>query len=185
MTPAWATDVSRFTVLLVCLVAAVTDAWKELIPNWLTFPAIGIGVLFWLAVDFPLGGAWSMATMLLTAAVPYFMFRRGAFAGGDVKLFAAVGAVLGGDYEGLSVSIEALLFSTMAAAAYALLRLAWEGKLIRTIANAVRLAFNPVLPKKYRKEIAPELMSKVRLGVPALAGTLTAVLLRYPGLWMT
>jgi prepilin peptidase CpaA len=184
MTPAWAADVSRLAALLVCLVAAVTDAWKGLIPNWLTLPAIGVGVVFWLTVDFPLGGAMSALTLVLTAAVPYFLFRRGAFAGGDVKLFAAVGALLGGDYEGLSVSIESLLFSTMAAAAYALLRLAWEGKLIRTLANAVRLALNPVLPKKYRKEVAPELMSQVRLGVPALAGTLTAVLLRYPGLWM-
>jgi hypothetical protein len=101
-----------------------------------------------------------------------------------VKLFAAIGALVGGGADGIGVGIEALLFTSMAAAVYALVRLAWEGKLLRTLANAFFLPLNPLLPKSWRREITPELMSRVRLGVPALVGTAVAIGLRYPTLWM-
>ena len=184
MLPQWATDGARIAALGVVAIAAFTDARRERIPNWLTLPAIAFGPLFWLFADFYWGGIRSLLGLVLCAAVPYWLFRRGAWAGGDVKLFAAIGALVGGDYGGVGLGIEALLFTTMAAAAYALVRLAWEGKLLRTLANAFFLPLNPVLPKAWRREITPELMSRVRLGVPALVGTAVAVGLRYPTLWM-
>ena len=184
MTPDWATNGARLAALVMVAIAAFTDARKEIIPNWLTLPALVVAPLFWLVVDFYWGGVRSLLGLALCGAVPYFLFRLGAFAGGDVKLLAAIGAVVGGDYGGVGLGIEALLFTTMAAALYALVRLAWEGKLLRTLANAFFLPLNPVLPKKWRREVTPELMSKVRLGVPALVGTAIAVVLRYPTIWM-
>jgi prepilin peptidase CpaA len=185
MTPDWAIHGARLAALVIVAIAAVTDARKELIPNWLTLPVIVAAPIFWLVVDFYRGGLLSLLGLVACAAVPYWLFRRGAWAGGDVKLFAAVGAVVGGDYGGgIGLGIEALLFTTMAAALYALVRLAWQGKLFRTLGNAFFLPLNPFLPEKWRREITPELMSKVRLGVPALVGTGIAVLLRYPAIWM-
>lgn len=184
MPPDWATHGARFVALAIVAIAAFTDARKELIPNWLTLPALVAAPVFWLFADFYWGGLRSILGLILCGAVPYWLFRRGAWAGGDVKLFAAIGAVVGGDYGGVGLGIEALLFTTMAAAVYALVRLAWEGKLLRTLGNAFFLPLNPILPAKWRREITPELMSKVRLGVPALVGTSIAVVLRYPTLWM-
>lgn len=183
MTPEWATNGARLAALVIVAIAAFTDARKELIPNWLTLPVIIAAPIFWLVVDFYWGGVRSLLGLVLCGAVPYWLFRRGAWAGGDVKLFAAIGAMVGGDYGGVGLGIEALLFTTMAAAAYALVRLAWEGKLIRTLVNAFFLPLNPILPQKWRREVTPELMAKVRLGVPALVGTGIAVLLRYPMIW--
>ena len=185
MTPQWATDGSRVVALVIVAIAAFTDARKELIPNWLTLPAIVAAPIFWLFADFYRGGLLSLLGLVLCGGVPYWLFRRGAWAGGDVKLFAAIGAVVGGDFGGgIGLGIEALLFTVMAAAVYALIRLAWEGKLLRTLVNAFFLPLNPILPKKWRREVTPELMSKVRLGVPALVGTSFAVLLRYQAMWM-
>jgi len=184
MTPEWATDGARLAALGVAATAAFTDARREIIPNWLTLPAIAIGPIFWFAADFYWGGVRALLGLVLCAAVPYWLFRRGAWAGGDVKLFAAIGALVGGGADGIGVGIEALLFTSMTAAVYALVRLAWEGKLLRTLANAFFLPLNPLLPKAWRREITPELMSRVRLGVPALVGTAVAIGLRYPTLWM-
>jgi len=184
MTPEWATDGSRVVALVIVAIAAFTDARKELIPNWLTLPAIVVAPFFWLFADFPWGGARSLLVLLLCGGVLWLLFRLRACAGGDVKLFAALGGVLGGAYGGLALGFEALFFTLIAASVYSLIRLAWEGKLLRTLANAFYLPLNPVLPKKWRREMSRELMSEVRLGVPALVGTSVAVLLRYQATWM-
>lgn len=184
MTPDWATNGARLAALVIVAIAAVTDARKELIPNWLTLPVVVAAPIFWFAVDFPWGGVRSLLGLLACGGVLYLLFRFGACAGGDVKLFGAIGAVLGGDYGGVGVGIQALFFSLLAASLYSLVRLAWQGKLFRTLANAVYLPLNPILPKKWRRAVTPELMSQVRLGVPALVGTGIAVLLCYPMIWM-
>lgn len=183
MTPEWATNGVRLGALLIVAIAAFTDARKELIPNWLTLPIVVAAPIFWLFVDMPWGGVRSLIGLALCGGILYVLFRMNACAGGDVKLFGAIGALVGGDYGGSGLGMEALLFTLITASLYSLVRLAWEGKLLRTLANAFFLPLNPFLPKAWRREIAPELMSKVRLGVPALVGTFIAVVLRYPAIW--
>jgi prepilin peptidase CpaA len=76
-------------------IAAITDARTGHIPNWLTLPALTAGP----AAHFVLSGADGLTTsllgLLLCGIVPYLLFRSGAMGGGDVKLFAALGAILG------------------------------------------------------------------------------------------
>jgi prepilin peptidase CpaA len=115
-----------------------------------------------------------VAGSLLCGLVPYLLFRKGAAGGGDVKLFAAIGAV-----AGLGLGIEAQLVTFLAAALYSLGRLAWRGRLIGTLVNSAFLALNPVLPARWRRQVSPELMTEVRLGGFAFVGTLVAVFLRH------
>jgi prepilin peptidase CpaA len=165
--------------VLITAIAAVTDWRTGHIPNWLTLPPIALapivhGVLYgWR------GLLASGLGILLCGLVPYFLFRKGAMAGGDVKLFAAVGGI-----AGVLVGFEAEMFAFIAAAFFSLARLAWHGKLFKTIGNTFFLGLNPILPSKWRREVEPELMSSLRLGGAIFAGTLVAVMKEHPILWM-
>ncbi len=172
------------SVPVVCLVAAlvltalaaVFDARTGHIPNWLVLPPIVLAPLVWLAYGGFWRGdrgsfAWSLLGMLLCALVPLILFRQRAIGAGDVKLFAAVGALVLP-----SVGVEAQFYSFCAGSLFALARLAWEGKLLRTLGNTFYLAINPVLPKKYRRPIARELMTKMRFAAAIFVGTLLAAL---------
>jgi prepilin peptidase CpaA len=100
-------------------VAAVVDLRKMVIPKWLTIPTLALGVLFNTARGAWMGeldqGTWAFAPrgMLLGAfdgflfalvgflagfAIFLMMWILGMCAGGDVKLFAAIGAWVGPYY---------------------------------------------------------------------------------------
>jgi prepilin peptidase CpaA len=99
-------------VLAITLIATYTDLRSLLIPKWLTLPALAGGVIFhvvlggvrgpsflwadggWLlgAVD---GLLFALAGFAVGFALFFVMFMVGACHGGDVKLFAAVGAWVG------------------------------------------------------------------------------------------
>ncbi len=73
------------------------------------------------------------------------MYRAGAIGGGDVKLLGAVGALLRP-----MTGIETEMYSFIVAALYAPVRLAYEGKLLRTLGNSLLLVRNVFVPKDKR-----------------------------------
>lgn len=164
--------------ILLAAIAAATDWRSGRIPNWLTLPPLVIApVVYGIAHGWD-GVASSLAGLFVCALVPFFLFRQGAIGGGDVKLVAAIGAS-----AGLFVGLEVELVSFVVAGLYALGRLAWEGELIRTLGNSFFLALNPLLPKKWRREISPTLMSTVRMGGSFLAAAVLSLLARHPELY--
>ena len=161
--------------ILVAAIAAFTDARSGQIPNWLTLPPILLGPLVYGLIGGPWMAAFAVLAALLCGLVPYVLFRRGAMGGGDVKLFAAIGAL-----AGISAGIEAQLLAFIIASLFAMVRLTWQGKLGRTLKGSLFIVINPLLPKAKRYEVTPEVMTQMRLGIPALLGTLMAVVSRLP-----
>jgi prepilin peptidase CpaA len=169
---------TQTAALLITAIAAVTDWRRGVIPNWLTLPIVAVApIVHWIAGG-PWAGAASLGGMLICALVPYMLYRRDAGGGGDVKLFAAIGALVS-----LSVGIEIQLLTFIGAALVSLGRLAWRGRLLRTLSNTLFLAVNPILPRRWRREVVPELMTAVRLGAFIFAGTVCAVALHHPEMW--
>ena len=156
--------------VLMTAAAALTDARSGHIPNWLTLPPIVIGPLVHGMTGGVSGLLGSLLGLVVCGAVPLLMFWRGGMAGGDVKLFGAIAAVCG-----LDVGLESQFLSFVVAGIYALGRLAWQGKLLQTLGNSVALGLNPILPQRFRRTIAPELLHSLRLGGAIFAGTLIAV----------
>ncbi|MBX3220301.1 MAG: prepilin peptidase [Labilithrix sp.] len=160
------------TLLAAC--AAWTDLRRGVIPNALTFIAFGaaLGTHFvrGTMAEGIAGGlqeaALSLAGAVVCAIVPLFMFLRGAMGAGDVKLFAAIGAAL----HPLA-GLEAVTYSFVAASVIAPAKLAWEGTLLRTLANTVALATNPLRAKGKKKELPAAMRAWFRLGPAVLAGT--------------
>lgn len=163
--------------VLVTAVAALTDFRTGRIPNWLTYGAMAAGVLLRTLQSRPhgAGALGALAGMLACALVPYIIFRKDGMGGGDVKLFIALGAILGAFH-----GIEAQFYAYVAGSLLALGRLAWHGRLLGVLANAFFLAINPVMPRSWRREIRPEMLTRFRLGGSIFAGTCVAALSLYP-----
>lgn len=179
--------------VLLCVVIAAIGAWTDYrtrqIPNWLTFGGIALGVALqsvlghhqFEAQQFggqsAAGGALHALLGAVVCGLPlWVLFRKEieredgtmdtVSGGGDVKILAAMGALLG-LYYGLELEFLCLAATSV----LTLARLAWHGRLLRVLSNALFLALNPILPKKWRRRITAELLHKVRLGVPILLGT--------------
>jgi len=177
----WELLVIHGCAVVVAGIAAGWDYKTGHIPNWLTLPPLIIAP----ATYFLLGGLpsflESFVGILVCGLVPlalFYMKTPGGggppMHGGDVKLFAALGAMLGW-YTG----IEAQFYSVFAAAIFVMAQMAWKGKLLGVLGNSAALVINPILPKKRRRNISPDLLHTVRLGVSIFVGTVFAVGLRH------
>ncbi|MDB4944458.1 MAG: hypothetical protein JWP97_3992 [Labilithrix sp.] len=113
----------------------------------------------------------AVAGALLCALAPLLMHWKGAMGGGDVKLFAALGASLlplGG--------LEAETYGFVAAMLLAPAKLAWEGTLLRTAGRTLALVANPLRPRAARKAIPAEMITWFRLGPAVFLGTLATLI---------
>ncbi len=81
----------------VCI-AIYTDLKDRIIPNRLTYPLIVIGIVFYLAFGVYKGDIVTVISGFVGAAIAfgisYALWLTGGWAGGDVKLFTALGALL-------------------------------------------------------------------------------------------
>jgi len=83
----------RVTLSLILVIAAVTDLQSRRIPNWLTLPAIPIGLIAQTMYgDGFRASLFGACVGFIVFFVPFAIGARGA---GDVKLFTAVGSFVG------------------------------------------------------------------------------------------
>ena len=167
-----------FHFLAFATVLAAAAAWFDWrtghIPNRLTLLGLVAAVLGHFVHGAMTGGlgagveqaAFAIGGALGCALVPLFMHRKGAMGGGDVKLFAALGAAL----HPLA-GLEAETYAFVAAMLLAPAKLAWEGTLLRTLANTITLVVNPLRKKAQRKPLPKEMVTWFRLGPAVFLGT--------------
>lgn len=166
----------------VTAVAAGYDLKTGHIPNWITLGPLAVAPVAHFAFGFAGGGVrlglesagFSVLGAITCALLPLFLYRSNAIGGGDVKLLAAVGAICRS-----LLGIEAEFYAFIAAALFAPARLAWEGKLLKTLGNTFALVANPFLPKAKRREIPNEAMTSLRFGPAICAGVLVATILHW------
>lgn len=84
--------------ILASVYASYTDITKGIIPNRLTFPLIGVGMILNGIYAILIGDLWYLILGLIITGVifglGYIFWKMGAWAGGDVKLFTALAALL-------------------------------------------------------------------------------------------
>jgi prepilin peptidase CpaA len=155
------------------------------IPNWLTLGALPVAIVVNAAYALGSGtprealtaGAVSVLGAVACAIVPLMLYRLDAIGGGDVKLLAALGAILGPMF-----GIEAELYSFVAVGLIVPARLAYEGKLTAVLRNTLSIVINPFLPKTKRRKIPVEMLTSVRFGPGILAGTCGAAAMHWSSL---
>jgi prepilin peptidase CpaA len=169
--------------IVVAGLAAISDWRTGAIPDRLTLPVLlGAPVAYLVralgnhvSMDEAVTEAgWSLGGAIACAIIPLILYRQSAIGFGDVKLFAALGALLQP-----AIGFEAETYGFVAAALLAPARLAYEGKLLKTLKNTLALVVNPFMPKEKRHTIDQEMMSWFRLGPAIFVGTTLAALLHW------
>jgi prepilin peptidase CpaA len=162
-------NIALACALLTTLAAAISDGRLGIIPNSLTLPPILLAPAAYGVV----GGSGSLfmavAAAILCGLAPYVLFRVRAMGGGDVKLFAALGAIHGHDVlAGLRIQFMAFAFA-MAGVFFTQAR---ERRLMSTLSNTLRYARDLVCRRASPRDLNSEETSHVRLGAFVLAATL-------------
>ncbi len=109
------------SVIALVAIAVYTDCRWRLIKNWLTLPAIILGLLLnslatgWSGLLFSLMG---LGAGLVLMMIPFLLGQMG---GGDVKLMSALGALLGA-YPILNVFLYTMIAGGLLALGFALYR---------------------------------------------------------------
>jgi len=164
-------------VAVIVLIAAVTDFRTRRIPNWLTISGICSG----LALNCVLAG-WSglktsLSGLALGFVVYFFFYFLRAMGAGDVKLMAAVGAIVGP-----SSWLVIFIASALAGGLFALILMVWKGRVKETLHNTLFIAgelmqFRP--PHKRRADLDVKDPRAVNMphGVAIAAGTMACLLL--------
>lgn len=168
---------------LITAAAAMCDSATRRIPNVLTYPALliavalNIGVVPLLDRVFPVGAAWfgaptwdeAMLGFIGCAAIGVISFMFRGLGGGDVKLIAAIGALIGFPAVG-PVLFNALVFATV----IGLANMAFRGNLVRRVqAMSMAMQVNLALRKK-AVDAYPFGKTEAPFGVALLLGLITA-----------
>lgn len=153
--------------LAAALLAAVSDYRTGRIPNLLTLPLLVAAQLTHLILAGPAALLHSTVGVLVCGMPGYFLFHRGAVGGGDVKLFAALGALLGA-----GTGLEVQLVAFMIVAGYALLRTAWCGRAWALLRASTTASLHLVWPARFEAP-APHHAGhvEVRMGPAILVAT--------------
>jgi prepilin peptidase CpaA len=156
-------------VLIVGLAAAVvTDVRTRRIPNWLTgaIAAAGFGLAAGGGSVTPAYAALGMLAGLLLMMPGHLIGATGA---GDVKLMAAVGAVVGP-----SLILRAFLYTAVAGGLFAIAIAAHRGTLGETLQGTRQLV---TAPSEARQAIkSPARANRFAYGPAIAVGTLVALL---------
>jgi prepilin peptidase CpaA len=122
-------NTSLWICLVVVLVAVGSDILTRRIPNLVTLGGLVVGLAVHAAAGFVerglLGGFRGIGFALLGAVacglVPFLAWKKGEMGGGDVKLFAAIGALVG-PALGFDVEARTFAFSLLVLFPYRLIR---------------------------------------------------------------
>lgn len=154
-------------LVTVLMIAVVIDLHSSRIPNWLTFPTMGVALAAHTWLNGVHGILFSLAGLGTGLGLLLLVYLAGGIGAGDVKLMAAVGAMVG-PYGVLS----AALLSALAGGLYALGAMGYQWGLAATGQRLVYAACGVVLAggTGWMKEL--QLPFKLRYGLAIAAGTL-------------
>jgi prepilin peptidase CpaA len=168
--------------LILCVIAAVLDLRSRRIPNWLTLPGIlaGLvvnGVVFGLTQGLWGGLLTGLVSSLAGALLCLLVFGLFGFMGfvgmGDVKLMAAVGALLR-----WPTALWGLAYVALSGGAIALAVALGRGRMGGVLHNIGALARGAF--RRRRSGPAPQVtLHRIPYGVAILAGAAWAVAARY------
>jgi prepilin peptidase CpaA len=128
-------SISQILVIIVVLAAAVTDLRSRRIPNWLTLSGCCAGLLLNCFSAGAAGLKTSVCGLLLGFGLYFVLYCLRAMGAGDVKLMAAVGAIVGpGNW------MLVFMASAIAGGVLALVLMVWSGRVRETLWNTFFVA---------------------------------------------
>jgi prepilin peptidase CpaA len=121
--------------LTICLAASYMDLRRRIVPNWLTLPAIPLGIVLNTLTGGAGGAVSSLACVIICGGLFFALFWLGGMGAGDVKLMAAVAAL-----ASWPAAIYAMVYTAVAGGIIAIVILARKGRLFATMKGMFRAA---------------------------------------------
>lgn len=170
--------------LALVVLSTITDIAGRRIPNVLTLGGIAVGIAIQAAIGWADGGASTALHgvgraaigIALCAVLPMISFVRGEMGGGDVKLFAAMGALMG---PTLGIDAEAWAFVIIFLVVTPI-RLLRGGHLRTSMKNAGISLRNMFTPASRRVTYDPIKLRPVIMAPTILAGLCISLVRHWP-----
>lgn len=170
-------DLAVWAMLTMAALAAVSDLRTGLISDRTVGLGALVGALAQLAsADVASAGdlGWVvlrvLGGVLLCSLVPVALFVSGGLGGGDVKLFAAIGACLG-PLAGMEVQFWAFIVTLV----FVPIQLALRGRLRSTLRNSLTVLSNLFRPAARREVIDPSQLTSLRFAPSIFVAALLVV----------
>ena len=162
-------------LMIVLLIAVLTDIRSSRIPNWLTFSAMGFALAGHAWMNNVDGLLFSSAGLATGLGLFFLIYLAGGIGAGDVKLMAAIGAFVG-VYGVLSCAWLAMIIGGI----YAIGAMCYQWGLAATGQRLVYAAYGAVVVggSAWSRELS--LPFKLRYGLAIAAGTLLFQVGLYP-----
>jgi prepilin peptidase CpaA len=171
-----------FAVSILCVsIAAITDVRARKIPNWLTIPTMGLGLVLNGGSSGWGGLLLSLEGLVLGFCLLFVVYMLGGMGAGDVKLLSAVGAVVGP-----KLVFYAFIWTAIAGGLMAMGLIVWKKTLLQTLRNLRMLILGWMLGVSNREAnltIRNQSLSTLPYGVAIAIGTTLAVWLQRIPTW--
>jgi prepilin peptidase CpaA len=164
-------------VSIVVLVAAFTDVRTRRIPNWLTLAGVCSGLAVNTMISGWAGLRMSASGMLLGFGAYFILYALRAMGAGDVKLMAAVGAIVGPSHW-----LLVFIASAAAGGVLAIGLMVWKGRVRETLRNTIYIAtelahFRAPYQRHKQLDIKDPHALNLPHGVAIAVGTMACLLL--------
>jgi prepilin peptidase CpaA len=155
----------HFSILIIALVAVYTDLSYGKIYNWMTYPAIVLGLLS----NGYMYGLDGFKAALLGIGVAFVLtcpfLMAGGIGGGDVKLLMAIGSL-----QGALFLLSTLFYAAIIGGIWAMGYLIWKGKFFSTFLNVLKFSASIFYPP-WRSSLAINKSSgRILFGIPIALG---------------
>lgn len=157
-------------VIVLVVSAAIIDVRSQRIPNYLTMPGWGIGLMYHVLASGKDGLIFSLAGLILGICVLLFFYFLGGTGAGDVKLMGAIGALLG--WEGV---LKAFILSALLGGIYSLSAMAKAGILRKFMRNGWETLKSLVLTRRLVSYDPVNRKLKICYGLPVAIGTILSL----------
>ena len=166
---------TQLILMIVLIIAVVSDIRYQKIPNWLTFPAMLAAVVINTSSMGLQGFLFSSGGILVGIAAMIIPYLMGSMGAGDAKLMGAVGGMLGP--KGVFV---AFLLTALCGGIYALGVLAYYGGLRETVLRYWQMLkmFSLAGKVSYMPPPTQDAKPRLRYGVAIAIGTIITVVMK-------
>lgn len=135
-------NIKLILLLIVCIIAVITDLKDRKVYNWLTLPGLVLGIVINTLEQGGPGAGSAIIGLLAGGAIFFPAYFFGGMGAGDIKLMAVVGA-----FTGWFFVLNAALYTALAGGLMAIIVLVIKGQLIKTLSTIIRFLRSLIIPK--------------------------------------
>ncbi|MFV9645751.1 MAG: A24 family peptidase [Desulfobacterales bacterium] len=157
-------------VIVLVVSAAIIDVRSQRIPNYLTMPGWGIGLMYHVLASGKDGLIFSLAGLILGISLLLLFYVLGGVGAADVKLMGAIGALLG--WEGV---LKAFVFSALLGGIYSIAAMAKAGILRKFVRNVWETLKSLVITRRIVSYDPVNRKLKICYGLPIAIGTILSL----------